>query len=225
MSSWEDKVANPDALGEAERKTWSEIEPLLNDLLDELKANGKIETVYAPAEMESLGSVLKKLDNFSFAHNALVGLFKNPGPKPFLDATSKFGFNAENVSSMYIEAEITMEILSTELFKVLLLFHMKDVSFAVSKFNLTMNSEAPISWPKLAPYVDSDFRNSLSHGTYSITTKKAVLYKDAKLFPPTDARAEMSLGEFMMRVKSQSVLYHCLFHLLAQKRASGFFTP
>ena len=225
MSSWEAKVANPDAFGNAEKKLWCEIEPLLSDLLDELRANGKIETIYTQAEMKTLGNVLAKLDNFSLAHNALIDLFKEPDPKPFLDATSKFGFNENNVIYMYMASAATLEVLSTELFKVLLLFHMKNVDFTVSKFYSTMVSAAPKSWSRLQPYVDNQFRNALSHGTYAITNKKIVLLKDAKLIPSDDPEAAMSLDRFMIRIKIQNVLYQCLVNVLVEKKKSGFFMP
>lgn len=223
MSSWENKVANPDALGEAEKKLWKEIEPLLNELLDELKVNKKIETAYTQVEMDSLGRVLEKLDKFSLAHNQLIDLFKNPDPKPFLNATSKFGFTDTGVVYMYVASAVTLEVLSTELFKVLLLFHMKDVSFAVSRFSSTMESAAPNSWRKLKPYVDSDFRNALSHATYAVENKQIVLLKDAKLTPATDPQARMSLGDFMIRIKTQDVLYQCLVNVLVDKKNAGFF--
>ena len=45
-SSRKIRVANPEAVGDVERKLWNEIEPPIRDVLDELKANGKIETLY-----------------------------------------------------------------------------------------------------------------------------------------------------------------------------------
>jgi hypothetical protein len=75
---------------------------------------------------------------------------------------------------------------------------MKDVNFAVSKFYSTMASAAPNSWPKLEPKVDSDFRNSLAHGTYAVIDKKIVLFKDAKLSHSTDPEAEMTVDKFMI---------------------------
>ena len=223
MSSWEDKVANPDGMGEFEKNLWNEIEPLLNSVLDELKAGGKIETVYTQSEMDTLGRVLKKVDDFALAHNTLIDLFDTPDPKPFLDATSKFKFTESRVIYMYVAAAVTLEVLYTEQFKILLLFHMKDVDFAVSRFSRTMKTAAPNSWPKLKQYVRSDFRNSLSHGTYAITGRQIVSFNDAKLLPSTDPEAQMSIGKLMLRIKAQNVLYQCLIHVLAQKKASGFF--
>jgi hypothetical protein len=227
MNFWRDKVANPDALGSAEKKLWGEIEPLLDGLLSELKANGKIETVYTEAETKKLVEALDKLDRFSLAHNALISLFKPPDPKiaNFLKVASEFGFDGDKTAYLCIAMEAIIEVLSTELFKLVVLFHMKDVDFSVSKFSRTIESAAPKSWPSLKPYVDNAFRNSLAHGTYSATTNKVVLFENAKLVPSNDLEAEMSLDRFMIRAKTQNVLYHCLVHLLAEKTQSGFFAP
>ena len=102
---------------------------------------------------------------------------------------------------------------------------MKDVNFAVSRFNQTIREAAPVSWPNLEPYVDSAFRNSLAHGTYAIANKQVVLFNDAKLLPSTDPEAQMPLDKFMLRVKTQNVLYQCLVHVLADKKSKGFFAP
>jgi hypothetical protein len=69
LISWEDKVGNPDSMGSREKDLWSEIEPLLDDSLDELKANGRIETIYTSGETGNLISALQKLDEFSKANN------------------------------------------------------------------------------------------------------------------------------------------------------------
>ena len=222
---WDDKVLNPNSLGLAEKKLWHELTPLINNLLDELKRNGKIETVYTPTDMRVLGTVLKKLDQCSLARNALIHLFENPNPKPFFDEASKFGITEENIVYQYIATEIITEILSTELFKLIVLFHLRDVDFAVSRFGSTMRSAAPIAWSKLEAYVDSDFRNALSHGTYSITTKDVVLFEDAKLLQTLDD-GEMSYAEFMIRIKQQNTLFHCLIDAIVQKKKnSTFFMP
>jgi hypothetical protein len=225
LNSWKDKVGNPDAFGDVEKKLWNEIEPLLNDLLDELKAAGKIETIYTPVETQNLVRTLKKLDDIGLAHNTLLDIFEQQDPKTFLQETSKFGFDENKLIYMYVACAVTIEVLSTELFKLRLLFHMKDVDFAVSRFSTTISAAAPTSWPKLRPYVDNEFRNSLSHGTYAVINKKVVLFKDAKLLPSSDPEAEMTLDKFMMRIKSQNVLYQCLVDVLDKKMKSGFFKP
>jgi len=55
-------------IGDFERKLWNEIEPPIRDVLDELKANGKIEALYTQAELNTLGSVLWELDILFSAH-------------------------------------------------------------------------------------------------------------------------------------------------------------
>lgn len=225
MPSWEDKVANPEALGEAEKQLWKEIEPVLNDLLDELKANGKIETIYTFSESASLVKTLDKLDEIGYAQNTLLHIFRDDIPKHFLNETAKFGFDENKLIYMYIACAVTVEVLNTELFKVRLLFHMKNVDSAVSHFNSTVRNAAPNSWIRLQPYLDNDFRNSLAHGTWAIIDKKIVLFKDAKLLPSDDPEGAMTLDRFMMRIKNQNVLYLCLVNVLDSKMKSGFFIP
>jgi hypothetical protein len=41
---WDDLAANPKAFGEVEKKLYSTVEPILHELLDELKTNNRIET-------------------------------------------------------------------------------------------------------------------------------------------------------------------------------------
>jgi hypothetical protein len=224
LADWKDVISNPEAMGDLDKKLWSEIEPILNEVLDELQRNGKIETVLTEAEIDRFISTMRKLDGFALAHNALIDLFTQPTSKPFLEATSKFGFDESKVIYMYVASAITVAILSIELFKTMMLFVMKDVDFTVSRFIGTMSSAAPISWPKLKPYIDNDFRNALAHGTYAIINNKVLLFKNAKLLPPDDPEAEMSLDRFMIRVKNTNVLHKCFLSVYVNKLKSGSLT-
>jgi len=220
---WEQRVANAEqSLGRAEKALWQKIEPVLIDALDEIKANGKLETIYVRTEMDKLSGTLKTFEETSIAHNVLGHLFDRTREEwvRFLRITEQFGFTQTNVARIYLTLEVAIALLSTELFKLVLLFHMKDVSYDVSKFPSTMRDCAPKTWHRLKPFVDNDFRNALAHGTYTIVSKGVVLYKDAKLSPFD----KMKLHEFMMRTKEQNVLFMCLFNVLAAKKKSGFFT-
>jgi hypothetical protein len=219
---WEERVANPEAFGDAEKTLWKKIEPVLNDVLDEIKKNGIIETVYVKAEMDRLGGLLKTLDKTSITNNILTHIFERPQEEQlqFFQAINPFGFKESDVTTTYMMLEGAILVLSTELFKLLLLFHMKNVSHDVSKFNSTMQNSAPRTWPMLKPFVDNGFRNAIAHGTYAFVGRKVILYRDAKLIP----FEEMELDEFIMRIKEQNVLFHCLFNVIASKKKSGFFT-
>jgi len=220
--SWENKVANPEAFGDAEKQLWKQIEPLLHSVLDELKANGKIETIFIPVDMKALSAALEKLDEVSSACNSLGNMFDNKDQfKRLLGTTSQFNLDEPKLISMYITMQVTIAVLSTELFKILLLFHMKDVSHDVSKFLTTMQNAAPNNWPQLRPFVDNAFRNALAHGTYAMVHGRIVLFKDAKL----EKSDEMELSEFMIRLKKQNVLYACLVNVLVAKKKSGFLVP
>lgn len=190
-----------------------------------MKANGKIETNYTSAESQRLYAAVKTLDNIGKAHNALLHFFERKDYPTLIQEFSKFGLNDDNFVYMYIACAVTLIISSTELFKLRLLFHMKVVDPVVSHFYTTISSAAPTSWPKLKPYVDNDFRNSLAHGAWAVINRKIVLFKDAKLLPSSDPEAEMTLDRFMIRLKMQNVLYQCLVDVLDTKIKSGFFTP
>lgn len=222
MDSWEYKVANPDALGLGEKTLWKKIEPILNDVLDEIKSNGKIETIYTRAEMDRLSGPMGTLKETGMAHNVVLHLMDRPQEEwfKFLQVTEQFGLEESNVIRIYLTLAGAGTILSTELFKLLLLFHMRDVSYDISKFYSTMQACAPRTWPLLRPFVDNEFRNALAHGTYAMVNKKIVLYRDAKLSPVE----EMELSEFMKRSKDQNVLFQCLVNVLAAKKRSGFFS-
>jgi len=138
------KVANPEALGEKEKQLWVRLEPIVQDLLDELKDAGKIESVFPPAKMALLQATLDKLDEFSAVHNVVLQLSESePKFKEFLATNSKFGFTESNTISAYVMATVTVSVLSTELFKLLLLFLTKDVDPRVANFGRTMAREAP----------------------------------------------------------------------------------
>jgi hypothetical protein len=79
---------------------------------------------------------------------------------------------------------------------------------------------APIAWSKLKPYVYSNFRNSLAHGTWALENKQVVLYEDAELI----AYERLDLADLFIKAKDQNVLFICLVHILAEKNKAKFFT-
>ena len=95
-------MGNPEAVGEAEKALWAQIETLLNDLLDELKSNGKIETVYTFAESAKLHDVIMTLDNIGKSHNALLHFLKRPDFQTLIQQTTKFELDETRVIYMYI---------------------------------------------------------------------------------------------------------------------------
>jgi len=71
---WERKVANPDKLGPKEKELWKKIEPILSNLLDEIKGNRKLKTIYVKAEMDRIYDVLKANEETGITHNILINL-------------------------------------------------------------------------------------------------------------------------------------------------------
>ncbi len=106
----------------------------------------------------------------------------------------------------------SLTVLNIELFKLVLLFHLKDADPNVANFSGTME-KAPRPWGKLRQLVDSPLRNSLAHGTYAILPSKIVLFRNARM----GLFKETNLGKFMMKAKSQDVLLQCLLDLLKKR--------
>jgi len=219
--NWSERVANPDALGQAEKQLWQGLEPKIKELFNELKRNGKVETVYSPSECVHLSGVLEKLDATSRIHNTMLHISDSQQKiKSFLEGNKQFGIDEPISTGIYINAALLVDIFSTELFKLPVLFHLKGLSHEVSRFSVTMKDNAPSAWQDLAPYVDNPFRNAIAHGTFAIRNKRVIVYKDAKLVPIE----EMELHEFMMRLKRQNVLFHCLINVIAELQIAGWFT-
>jgi hypothetical protein len=218
---WKDRVLNPNALRQGEKDLWKQIEPILSDLLDELKANGKIEISFTSIEMKHLGSLTDSMSQTSMNYNSLINLFDHQEEfQRFRKATSEFGFDESKWVNLYVEVGALLCVLSTELFKALILFHLKDVDHHIGSFPNTMGEVAPTTWQRLKPYVDSPFRNSLAHGAWALENKKIVLFDDAKLVPYD----KLDLDEFMIKIKKQNVLYICLTYMIANKKNEKFFT-
>jgi len=64
-----------------------------------------------------------------------------------------------------------------------------------------------------------NFRNSLAHGTWAIENKQVVLFDDAKLIP----YEKLDLDKFIIKTKSQNIIFVCLANLLVAKKKANFF--
>src|SRR2546426_11111432 len=95
------KVVNPEALGEKEKQLWVRLEPIVQDLLDELKDAGKIESVFPPAKMALLQATFDKLDEFSAVHNVVLHLSESePKFKEFLPPTPSLDLQNRTLSPL-----------------------------------------------------------------------------------------------------------------------------
>ena len=120
---WNDLVANPEALGEKEKELWLKLEPILSELIDELKKNGRIESVYLPTEIDGLRVIVQTLKNCSTNYNLLLHTSDNY--KNFLQAIQPFGFDESLSVHLFIEVAIVGAVITCEMFRILLLFHSK----------------------------------------------------------------------------------------------------
>ena len=217
---WSERAANPEMFGEGEKTLYAEVEPIIRDFLEELKKGNKIEIATTPAEIDQLRSVIRRYDAATLVHNFMLGIYKDPETaNTLLNANKPFGMNETNSVDLYLQAALFVDLLCTELFKLLILFHLKDVDYDISKFSSTMQQSAPIAWSRLRPYIDTTFRNAIAHGTLSVHDKEVVIYRDAKLVPIDT----MELTEFMIRLKRTNIVFICLFNTLAELKRQGWF--
>jgi len=221
---WERLVANPEAFGEAEKSLWKQIYPVLDKLLDELKANDRIETVYTKTDMDQLGVVLSNLDDCGRNYNKLMDSFE-PRQKfeRLMETAREFGITEEDWVKLFLEVSALSAVLPLEFFRTLLIFLMKDIDpkLGLGQLLNELENVAPTNGSKIRPFVESDFRNALAHGLFGIKNKKMVLYKNAKL----ELLDELDLADFIMKMKSQNVLSQCLVKCVADKVKKGFFLP
>lgn len=214
-------LENPEALGKKEKELLKEIEPIIHELLDELKVNGKIETVFVPAKKKHMENIMNNVYQLEKNGNLLTDILKpSESSQDFLAVSSKIGFDKSKLTNLYIQLLVLSCVLYTEVFKSFLLYHLREVNPKVSNFPSTMEKAAPKAWKKLQPYVDNKFRNSLAHGTWALENKQVVLFEDAELIPYD----KLNLAEFIIKMKKQNLLYTCLEKVVIEKTKAAFFT-
>lgn len=191
--------------------------------MDELKRNDLIETVFVQREIDALWSCISKQDVFSKVSNVLLHLSESKETfVEFVKLNGPFGLDEEIVVADYIMSALSLSVLKTELFKLVLLFNLKrgsGLSHVVSRFSKTMERAAPETWPELMPFIDNPLRNAMAHASYALINSKIVLFDDATLEP----FEELDLGHIMMRTKDQDVLFQCLLNVLNDKAKEGLF--
>ena len=142
--SWSEKAGNPEAFGEVEKTLYTEIEPILKNLLQELKDNKKIRTKYSQDNLDRLRGLVDRYKVASDVYNFALGIAKAPDiPPRFLKATAEFGMNEPTSVGIWLQAGLFADLVSTELPKIFILFHLKAVDFTVSNFSRTMDQHAP----------------------------------------------------------------------------------
>ncbi|MGA2310553.1 MAG: hypothetical protein ABSG57_13545 [Candidatus Bathyarchaeia archaeon] len=221
---WKDLAANPEAFGEAEKKIYSTLEPILCELLDELKTNNRIETVYVNAELDDLRVVVHSLEDCGRSYNLILNATdSHEKAMNFTQALTPFGFDNVSAFNLLIQVGVLGTILSTEMFRTTLLFHSKGLKPTATIGELLRELQnddgAPKAVAKLRPYLDLNFRNAVAHGMFGLQGDKIVLYKNAKF----EILEKLTFADFMIRSKKQSVLTHCLINVIVEKKRAGFF--
>ena len=100
-------------MGDAEKKLWTELEPLIRALLEELKKNGHIETVHANTEYEDLSSMLDNLEQSSKTYIAMMRIDDKDKLESFLGAVKGFGHKEEKITAESVpEMERSRQVVS-----------------------------------------------------------------------------------------------------------------
>jgi hypothetical protein len=112
-------------------------------------------------------------------------------------------------------------ITDIEAFKILLLFHLKDIGKCRAiDFLQILQKYAPINSKRLEPYItNTKIRNSLAHGTWAMENNQIVLFDDANLIP----FKKLEIIELIEMVKKQNILIGCLSSVISDKIDKDFF--
>ena len=142
---WKKWITNPESLVKSEKILWIELEGVIIDLLNELKANGKIENSFTPSELTHFKKMLNNRnyisENFEKIANTTDSFEINAD---FVNAIKKFDFTDVNYVYMLVELSIMNLINDNETIKNVLLFILKDIKgYKTTNFRSTMREFAP----------------------------------------------------------------------------------
>jgi hypothetical protein len=212
-------IDNPEHIWKQDEALYGTLEPIINELLDELKAKGKI-SLFPSYEAERMKKIMENVYQLEINNNWFIKMEFDDKllKKNFLAMSAEYGINELMFTYLYLQSCVLSGIAHTEMFKTFLLYHL-NVNCKVSEFYHIMENNAPHAWMKLKPYFDSTLRNALAHGTWIIENGDIVLFKDVHLIKSES----MPLKTFFLEVKRLNVLYIVLFEVIKKKQLEGFF--
>jgi hypothetical protein len=219
---WKKYIANPDAIGESEKIIWIELQEIFSDILTELKTNNKIENNFTHSEINHFKKMMATRNNIAENFGRIVETTDSSKKGyAFLNAIKNFNFNDVNYVYLIIELSIMNMITDIEAFKILLLFHLKDIGKCRAiDFLQILQKYAPINSKRLEPYItNTKIRNSLAHGTWAMENNQIVLFDDANLIP----FKKLEIIELIEMVKKQNILIGCLSSVISDKIDKDFF--
>lgn len=190
-------------LGETDKGRKNSIDRALDELMHELEKKKQLDTTFSASRIGLLFDILRKVRDVALPYNFFIEMFSDENAKrKMLSAVQEFGIGEPEFIQWYLATYATACVLSTELFKLLVLFQIKG-RHKVSAFSRVVPNLAPNSWRKLERFVNNEFRNGLAHGMYIVENGKAVLFDNSKL----EVSKEMSFQDFIMEVKNQNILF------------------
>jgi hypothetical protein len=137
---WEKWVTNPDGIVESEKIVWIELQQIISDMLTELKTNDKIETNFTSSELIHFKKMMNTRNDMADNFGKIADTTDSREiSTDFLNAIKKFNFTDINYVYLIVELSIMNMLMDSEIFKTMLLFHLKDIrSHASTAFPSTM---------------------------------------------------------------------------------------
>jgi hypothetical protein len=219
---WRKYIANPDAIGQSEKIIWIELQEIFSDILTELKLNNKIEMNFTHSEISHFKKMMTTRNNIAENFGKIVRTTDSMKKGyDFLNAIKNFDFNDVNYVYLIVELSVMNMLTDIEAFKILLLFHLKDVGKCRAiDFMQILQKNAPVNFKKLEPYItENKIRNSLAHGSWAMENNQIVLFEDANLIP----YKKLEIVDLLEMVKKQNMLIGCLSCVISDKIDKAFF--
>jgi hypothetical protein len=207
-------------LGDVDKQRRSQIDMAINEMMRELRNRNQLKEFkeFTAAQFSCIFDILRKVRDLAVPYNSLIEIFGSEDKeRRFLDTVRDFGLGRFELIQMYLAIYVTACILSTELFKLLVLFQVEG-AHRVSDFNRIIPRLAPDGWSHLEGFVNSEFRNALAHGLYIIEGDKVTIFKNTAL----DIHHVMVLHDFIMEVKNQNILFWSMLLNFLQRALTMF---
>jgi hypothetical protein len=217
---------NSTKLPEGEKKYYNKIRPILEGLLNDLKKKKCLRRA-TREETIHLIKIMRDKDEIALSLNMLNRIFKSKEELQKFLTIAKDYFTDSNLAYLYVSQLYFQFLVSTELFRVFLLFYLKRGKEHEFKDTMTLRSfldalkrVSPKYGKLIEDEIDIKLRNSFAHGLFRIVGQTFIYYMNVgELKKPIS----IQLHELWIKMKNHNLIYHCLVQLVTEKMKEGFF--
>lgn len=214
-------------LGPDERKTFDKARHVFEDLLVDFEGRHLLRKGTHQDQRERLQKMWRQSRLFGEAFNTTIHLFYDVAKlEAFANRNREDGFTERIIADSLLNQYIGLFIYNIEtVFKTSLLFFLKEEQglekrMALGKLLATIEDISPPIGVRLEEMVDRELRNALAHGgIWFGDGDKVFLARNSHLENPK----EITLYEFMIRVKRQNIVSHAFIEVLMEKVRQGYF--